>query len=333
MSGLLPPTGSGHLLGRVAGKVTGRIAETIPPDVILEYVDVDGLLDRIDINRLLDRVDVERLLGRIDVNRVLAQVDVNVVLRDVDVEALVRRSGVPEIVAESTSRMSSAALDVVRRQLVGFDALLGRVVNGLMSREMAPVDGKSMLDPSRKGTARLTVTGRYAGPVTRAAAFVLDVAVVVATYTLGYAGLNLLTTVILGMPLTTDHGEPVAGLVLVLWWFCYSFASLVVSGRTLGKATIGLRVVRSDGGTLRSGQAFLRVCALPVSVALLGLGLILIVLRRDHRALHDLIAGTAVVIDWGDRPAELPAPLSAFLSRRAAWLPEPRAAHRFTRAR
>jgi hypothetical protein len=41
------------------------------------------------------------------------------------------------------------------------------------------------------------------------------------------------------------------------------------------------------------------------------------VVQREHRALHDLIAGTAVVYDWGSRTAELPGPLSEFLARRA----------------
>jgi uncharacterized RDD family membrane protein YckC len=37
---------------------------------------------------------------------------------------------------------------------------------------------------------------------------------------------------------------------------------------------------------------------------------------RNRRALHDLIAGTAVVYDWGDRPAQMPAPLSSFIADR-----------------
>ena len=38
-----------------------------------------------------------------------------------------------------------------------------------------------------------------------------------------------------------------------------------------------------------------------ISAILFGVGFLLIVVRRDNRGLHDLIARTAVVYDWGDR--------------------------------
>jgi hypothetical protein len=41
----------------------------------------------------------------------------------------------------------------------------------------------------------------------------------------------------------------------------------------------------------------------------------MILFRRDHRGLHDVIAATAVVYDWGDRQAEMPGPLADFLHR------------------
>ena len=48
---------------------------------------------------------------------------------------------------------------------------------------------------------------------------------------------------------------------------------------------------------------------------LFGIGLFMIVVQREHRSLHDLIAKTCVVYDWGDRSAEMPGPLSEFLNR------------------
>ena len=36
---------------------------------------------------------------------------------------------------------------------------------------------------------------------------------------------------------------------------------------------------------------------------------------RRRRALHDFAAKSAVVYDWGDRPAELSTPLSNWLQR------------------
>ena len=113
-------------IGRVTGKVTGRVVETVDPDIILEHVDINALLERIDVNALLDRIDTERLVARIDLNSLLATVDL---------EALVRRSGVPEIVAESTGKMAGSAIDVARRQLVGLDFLIERIVDRIFRRD------------------------------------------------------------------------------------------------------------------------------------------------------------------------------------------------------
>lgn len=151
-------------LSRLAGAVTGRVVETLDPDAVIDHidvdhvldrvdvdkfldrvtvdrlldrVDVDHLLDRVDVDRLLDRVDVDRLMDRVDVNRLMARVDFDAVLDSVDLEAAVRRAGVPDIVAESTGRMAGSALDLARRQLVGLDMVLDRVVNRLLTRDPA----------------------------------------------------------------------------------------------------------------------------------------------------------------------------------------------------
>jgi uncharacterized RDD family membrane protein YckC len=36
----------------------------------------------------------------------------------------------------------------------------------------------------------------------------------------------------------------------------------------------------------------------------------------ERRTLHDAAARTAVVYDWGDRPADIPAPLAAWIETR-----------------
>ncbi len=163
---------------------------------------------------------------------------------------------------------------------------------------------------------RLQVTGHYAGAVSRGAAALLDVGIVFGTFTLGVAGFNLLSKVFFG---STGDGQ--TGLVWVValasWAFLYVFVSHAVAGRTTGKGIVGLRVVSSEGAPLSVGSSLARTIALPLSVVPMGLGLVGIIFHKEHRALHDLIAKTAVVYDWGTREAELPAPLSAFISRQA----------------
>ncbi|HEU4541853.1 MAG TPA: RDD family protein [Jiangellaceae bacterium] len=163
--------------------------------------------------------------------------------------------------------------------------------------------------------ARLQVTGHYAGAVSRAVAAVLDFAIAVGAFTAALAGIDLLSRVILGESI----GRSGIGYIIafVAWAFLYIWGSLAVAGRTLGKGIVGLRVVSADGSALTVRRALARTVAYPFSFAILGLGLVGIVIDRYHRALHDVIAKTAVVYDWGGRAAEIPGPLSEFLARRA----------------
>jgi uncharacterized RDD family membrane protein YckC len=114
----------------------------------------------------------------------------------------------------------------------------------------------------------------------------------------------------------------IGSLVLVL--FLYWWASTAVAGRTPGMAVVGLRIVSRVGDPLSGGHAFVRVLTLPLSLILLGLGLLGIVFDRERRALHDVMAGSTVVYDWGDRMATMPTPLARWLAQHAAPInPEP----------
>lgn len=64
---------------------------------------------------------------------------------------------------------------------------------------------------------------------------------------------------------------------------------------TPGKRVLGLRVLAMDGHALTMPRAALRYFAGSLSWLSLNLGHALALVRRDGRALHDLIAGTAVV--------------------------------------
>jgi uncharacterized RDD family membrane protein YckC len=65
-------------------------------------------------------------------------------------------------------------------------------------------------------------------------------------------------------------------------------------GQTMGKIVVGARVVTVAGSPLSLPRAAGRMLAWIVATLPLGLGLALAVVRRDKRALHDLLAGTRV---------------------------------------
>jgi uncharacterized RDD family membrane protein YckC len=236
------------------------------------------------------------------------------VVARVDVQAIVQRSGIPDVVADSTRSMAASMIDLGRRQLVGLDVIVERLIFRILRRGIDQlIRGPAALTGGGAPRGSETVSGNYAGAFSRAVSGVVDIGVIIGLYTLGVAGLDVLTRVLFGVDL--GRGGPWGVVALALWAFLYIFIGLLITGRTIGKAVTGLRVIRADGTAPTARVVLVRTLALPLSLVLFGIGLLLIPVRRDHRALHDLIAGTAVVYDWGDRTAEMPGPLADFLNR------------------
>jgi uncharacterized RDD family membrane protein YckC len=73
-------------------------------------------------------------------------------------------------------------------------------------------------------------------------------------------------------------------------------------GQTLGKWATGLRIVRLDGKPMTFVSSLLRhVIGYLVSFITLGLGFLLAIFHAQGRALHDILAGTVVVLDKAPR--------------------------------
>jgi uncharacterized RDD family membrane protein YckC len=295
--------------------------EVVDPDVVLDHVDVNALLERIDVNQLLDRIDVERLIGRIDIDELLKRADIDALMERVDVKALVDRAGIPEIVAESTSHLTGSALDLFRRPIVGIDEITFRGLNRLIGRDPRefPTGPGALVNWVDEHTQDTGVrTGRYAGPITRLIAFVLDSLIVTTGFTLIVAGVTFLIGLVTGREVTHEGVGLWYIVGFTFWAFLYLWLSIAVFGKTMGKTVMGVRVVEADGSVaLRGREAFLRAITYPLSFIVLGIGLLGIVFGRERRAWHDHFAGTAVVYDWGTRTARLSTPLAAWLERKS----------------
>ena len=159
----------------------------------------------------------------------------------------------------------------------------------------------------RPGALRSEVglEGAYANIATRASAFLLDVVVIVAVFAVVGAVLEWTLGLFLGHTVNLSDSRPVYLTLLVVWAVFALAYPLAVAGRTVGMAVLGLRAVRADGRDLGTGAAVVRTLALPLSFLAFCAGFALIVLRRDHRALHDLIARSAIVYSWQARAAHL----------------------------
>ena len=94
--------------------------------------------------------------------------------------------------------------------------------------------------------SRASVTGQYAGPVSRAAALAIDVGVVLASYSIGVGITGFLLDAIFDASLEDGTGA-VASVVLLGWAALYVAVGTTIAGRTIGKAVVGLKVVARDG--------------------------------------------------------------------------------------
>ena len=124
------------------------------------------------------------------------------------------------------------------------------------------------------GTQRRVVTGHYAGPVSRAIAAAIDVVLAGTLFTFGSAAAAWVVRTLFGLDLVPELTGLWWSTVLVTWLFLYYWVGLALVGKTLGKAVVGLRVVARSGAPLAPRRAAVRVIVMPLSYALMGLGLI-----------------------------------------------------------
>lgn len=151
----------------------------------------------------------------------------------------------------------------------------------------------------------VSAQGHYAGLASRFLAYGVDVAVISLLFTLGLAAVAFIWNTLTGHQVTWSKSDAVIAVVFAAWSFFYFGYSWATSGRTVGMAALGVRVVRADGVRLDPWRGVLRALVFPLSFLLFGLGFVGIVVQRERRALHDLIAGSAVIYAWDARAARL----------------------------
>lgn len=144
----------------------------------------------------------------------------------------------------------------------------------------------------------------WAGFFRRSCAFYIDVVILYAfsaclfyftyvAYTVGLAAH--------GQVLDLDHMGlflrilVFAGLSLVGGYFVLLHG---MDGRTVGKWLLGLRVVSANRTPITYGQALARLVG-TIPAAFFGLGFFWILLNRENRGWHDLLARTWVIRDLG----------------------------------
>ena len=102
-----------------------------------------------------------------------------------------------------------------------------------------------------------------------------------------------------------SQGAPVSGttvwliavilLVFLIGSTIYFVATWATTGQTVGKMSMGIKIIRTDSSPLDLRFAFIRFLGSLLSVATLGIGFIVLAFDSHKQALHDRIADTYVV--------------------------------------
>ena len=154
-------------------------------------------------------------------------------------------------------------------------------------------------------TTRQHLRGHYAGFASRFIAFVFDCAISIGVFELALVASSFAASVLAGDSIHWSRGNIWVVLGFFAWEFFYYAYFWTASGKTPGMQLIGVQVVGRDGSHVGTRRGLIRTLAFPLSFLLLGLGFLGILFGRDRRALHDSIAGTAVVYAWDARAARL----------------------------
>ena len=163
-------------------------------------------------------------------------------------------------------------------------------------------------------TRSTALLGHYAGFVSRAAALLMDILVVIAAITIINVVVALPLSFFLDIDVTTcmqDVGRSAnidmlfCRAINLIWllvalltapvYFIFLFAA---NGQTIGKYVMGVRVVRIDGRPMSFKSGLLRFLGYWVSLIPLGLGFFWVVIDSRRLAFHDHLAKTCVVYSW-----------------------------------
>ncbi|HLB39197.1 MAG TPA: RDD family protein [Actinomycetota bacterium] len=138
--------------------------------------------------------------------------------------------------------------------------------------------------------------GQPAGLVTRVAANLIDLAVLVVSLIAAYLGVAGVTFLRQGARFTFPIvSYPVAYTAGFLTLVVYFTVSWTTNGRTYGDRVLGLRVRTAAGGELGAPRAAVRA----LLCALFPLLLVWVAFSRRQRSVQDLVVGTSVIYDWG----------------------------------
>ena len=159
-----------------------------------------------------------------------------------------------------------------------------------------------------------TMLGYYAGFVTRAAAILLDMVIIIAAIVVINAVISLPLAFFLRVDIRSCVADPqsfggISGLfcrtIGLIWWLVilltgpiYFIFFFTVSGQTIGKYVMGVRIVRMDGRPMTVKTSISRLVGYLVSLIPLGFGFVWAIFDNRRLGFHDYLAKTCVIYSW-----------------------------------
>ena len=144
--------------------------------------------------------------------------------------------------------------------------------------------------------------GRTAGFVTRLIAYMMDVAILAGVIAIG-GWLAVLADGVLesmGLSITVDLATVFLFLIpfIIGSYFIFFWA---LTGRTIGKWFMGLKIIGDTGEPPTLGKAFVRLIGYGVSAIVFWMGYLWVLVDNERQAWHDHMATTWVVYDYERR--------------------------------
>lgn len=137
---------------------------------------------------------------------------------------------------------------------------------------------------------------RYAGIVTRATAFLLDIVLLNVSLAVAATVIGLAVSMLVPGDAHVSDGVIAAALGgSFLLMAAYFVAFWTLAGQTPGMRFMGLQVEALSGGRPAPGQAIVRVCGMALAAIPLFAGYALILFDDRRQALQDKLARTVVV--------------------------------------
>jgi uncharacterized RDD family membrane protein YckC len=152
-------------------------------------------------------------------------------------------------------------------------------------------------------SSKPSMLGKYAGFVTRMIAFIIDSLILSVIAFFALASIEWLVNAfqinqLLGLLDFSPQVRAIVGTVIYLALVVtYNMGLWLLTGQTIGKRIMGVRILRTSGERINFWNALRRQIGYVIS-GILFLGYIWILFDNRRQGFHDKMAGTIVVFTW-----------------------------------